>query len=75
MWATEWFMRAEIEKLEEENRKLKNSIEYWKKKADKNQEKADFIDKLMKLPGVMVNWKINRTTVAFYYGIWTDFYF
>ena len=48
-------MRAEIEKLEEENRKLKNSIEYWKKKADKNQEKADFIDKLMKLPGVMVN--------------------
>jgi septal ring factor EnvC (AmiA/AmiB activator) len=39
-----------INQLEQENKKLKNSIEYRKKKADKNQEKADFIDKIMKLP-------------------------
>lgn len=56
-------------KLKEENKKLKNSIEYRKKKADKNQEKADFIDKIMKLPWVMVDWKIDRWIVASYYII------
>lgn len=53
----------------EEIRKLKNSIAYWKKKADKNQEKANQIDKIMKLPWVMRDWKINRISVARYYLI------
>ena len=30
-----------ISELEKENKKLKNSIAYWKRKADENQEKAD----------------------------------
>ena len=56
-----------IEELEEENKKLKNSIEYRKKKADANQEKANQIDKIMKLPWVMVDWKIDWSKVAVYY--------
>jgi len=36
--------------LREDNKKLKNSIEYRKKKTDKNQEKANQIDKIMNLP-------------------------
>ena len=55
------------EKLEKENRKLKNSIEYRKKKADNNQEKANQIDKIMNLPWVMVDWKIDWSKVAVYY--------
>lgn len=59
----------DIKKLKNKNKKLKEVIEYWKKKAEKNQEKADFVDKVMKLPWVMENWKINRTKVALYYTI------
>jgi hypothetical protein len=36
--------------LEHKNKTLENAIEYRKKKAEKNQEKANFIDKVMKLP-------------------------
>ena len=55
--------------MREENKKLKNSIEYRKKKADKNQEKANQIDKIMNLPWVMVDWKIDWSKVAVYYCI------
>lgn len=61
-------MKTETE-LNKEIRKLKNSIEYWKKKADKNQEKANQIDKIMNLPWVMRDWKIDWSKVAFYYCI------
>lgn len=53
--------------LREDNKKLKNSIEYRKKKAENNQEKANQIDKIMKLPWVMVDWKIVWSKVAVYY--------
>ena len=55
--------------LEKENKKLKNIIEYRKKKADKNQEKANQIDEIMNLPLVMVDWKIDWSKVAVYYCI------
>ena len=55
--------------LREDNKKLKNSIEYRKKKAESNQEKANQIDKIMNLPWVMVDWKIDWSKVAFYYCI------
>lgn len=65
------FIHKEVEKrcyeIEQENKKLKNSIEYRKKKADKNQEKANQIDKIMNLPWVMVDWKIDWSKVAVYY--------
>ena len=55
--------------MREEIWKLKNSIEYRKKKAESNQEKANQIDKIMKLPWVMRDWKIDRIKVAFSYII------
>lgn len=58
-----------IRELEKENKKLKNSIEYRKKKAESNQEKANQIDKIMNLPWVMVDWKIDWSKVAVYYCI------
>jgi prefoldin subunit 5 len=39
-----------ISELEKENKKLKNSIAYWKRKADENQEKADEINKILRIP-------------------------
>jgi len=57
-------------KLEEENKKLKNSIEYRKKKADKNQEKANEIDKILRIPWILKeDGKIDRPKVAFSYII------
>jgi len=53
--------------LIKENQKLKNAIEYRKRKAESNQEKANQIDKIMNLPWVMVDWKINWSKVAVYY--------
>ena len=58
-----------IIKLEEENKKLKNVVEYRKKKSESNQEKANQIDKIMRLPWVMVDWKIDWSKVAVYYCI------
>ena len=45
MTATEWFMRAEIEKLEEENKKLK---EYNENLIRADKKKTEYIDKLEK---------------------------
>ena len=60
------FAMERIEDLEEENKKLKNSIEYWKRKADKNQEKAKEIDRILKIPWILKeDWKIDRPKVAF----------
>lgn len=64
MWAVD-----HLDLLEKDNKKLKNAIGYRKKKADKNQEKANQIDKIMKLPWVMVDWKIDWSKVAVYYCI------
>lgn len=63
----EWkSIRDKITELEEENKKLKNSIEYWKRKADKNQEKAKEIDRILKIPWILKeDWKIDRPKVAF----------
>ena len=66
-WVKAWTII--IGRQGEEIRKLKNSIEYRKKKADKNQEKANQIDKIMNLPWVMVDWKIDWSKVAVYYCI------
>ena len=55
--------------LARENEKLRTSIEYRKKKADANQEKANQIDKIMNLPWVMIDWKIDWSKVAVYYCI------
>ena len=40
MWATEWFMRAEIEQLEEENKKLNERIRFLEQCLD-NKEKVN----------------------------------
>ena len=63
-----WYEKEE-DRLRGENKKLKNSIEYRKKKAEANQEKANQIDKIMNLPWVMVDWKIDWSKVAVYYCI------
>ena len=41
MWATEWFMRAEIEQLEEENRKLKERIDVLYEFIERNDKLVD----------------------------------
>ena len=61
-----WYEKEE-DRLRWDNKKLKNSIEYRKKKAESNQEKANQIDKIMNLPWVMVDWKIDWSKVAVYY--------
>ena len=59
-----------ISELEKENKKLKNSIAYWKRKADENQEKADEINKILRIPWILKeDWKIDRPKVAFSYII------
>lgn len=38
MWATEWFMKAQIEHLEQENRKLKESLDIATKCSSKEED-------------------------------------
>lgn len=45
MWATEWFMKAQIEHLEKENKSLKEELEKWKMIADENGTHYDMLEK------------------------------
>ena len=65
MWATEWFMKYQIQHLEEENRKLKEDLEnmrdYCSNLDSENDEQAleieDLKREIEKLKWLQICWK------------------
>lgn len=49
MWATEWFMKAQIEHLEEENQKLKSDLEQFSEayKRYRDYEKEELFEMML----------------------------
>ena len=59
MWATEWFMKYQIEKLEEENKKLKAENKKLKEDVDFYYKSAkQFREQVEKWEKDFVEWRI-----------------